>query len=86
VAESGYPDYEATTWYGMLAPARTPVAIVQALNSRAATVLKDAKLLSRVAALGAEASVNSPQEFATYIRSEQVKWAKVVKESGAKAE
>ncbi len=86
VAESGYPDYEATTWYGMLAPAKTPAAIVQALNNRSATVLKDAKLLSRIHAQGAEASVNTPDQFAAYIRSEQVKWAKVVRESGAKPE
>lgn len=86
VAESGYPDYEATTWYGLLAPARTPAAIVQALNNRTAIVLKDAKLLSRIAALGADPSANTPDQFAAYIRNEQVKWAKVVRESGAKPE
>ena len=86
VAESGYPEYEATTWYGMLAPAKTPAPVVQALNTRTATVLKDARLQQRIAAQGADASHNTPEQFAAYIRTEQVKWAKVVRESGAKPE
>jgi tripartite-type tricarboxylate transporter receptor subunit TctC len=86
VAESGYPEYEATTWYGMLAPAKTPASVVQALNGRTATVLKDAKLVQRITAQGAEASANTPEQFAAYIRTEQVKWGKVVRESGAKPE
>ena len=86
VAESGYPEYEATTWYGMLAPAKTPASVVQALNGRTAAVLKDAKLVQRITAQGAEASANTPEQFAAYIRTEQVKWGKVVRESGAKPE
>lgn len=84
VAESGYPDYEATTWYGMLAPAVTPRAIVTALNARVVNALKDAKLQARIAAQGADAAAGTPEDFATYIRTEQVKWAKVVRESGAR--
>ena len=86
VAESGYPDYEATTWYGMLAPAATPRAIVTALNARVVNALKDAKLQARIAAQGADVAAGTPEDFATYIRTEQVKWAKVVRESGARAE
>lgn len=84
VAESGYPDYEATTWYGMLAPAVTPRAIVTALNARVVNALKDAKLQARIAAQGADVAAGTPEDFATYIRTEQVKWAKVVRESGAR--
>lgn len=86
VAESGYPDYEATTWYGMLAPAATPRAIVTALNARVVNALKDAKLQARIAAQGADVAGGTPEDFATYIRTEQVKWAKVVSESGARPE
>ena len=84
VAESGYPDYEAITWYGMLAPAVTPRAIVTALNARVVNALKDAKLQARIAAQGADVAAGTPEDFATYIRTEQVKWAKVVRESGAR--
>jgi tripartite-type tricarboxylate transporter receptor subunit TctC len=86
VAESGYPDYEATTWYGMLAPAATPRAIIAALNGHVVNALKDTKLQARIAAQGADVSAGTPEDFAAYIRTEQVKWAKVVKESGARPE
>ena len=86
VAESGYPDYEATTWYGMLGPAAIPRAIVTALNTRVVNALKDQKMQARIAAQGAETAAGTPEEFATYIRTEQVKWAKVVRESGARPE
>lgn len=86
IAESGFPEYEATTWYGVLAPAKTPRAIVQKLNQHILSALKDPKLLSRINAQGADAAASSPEEFAAYIGSEQSKWAKVVKESGARAE
>jgi tripartite-type tricarboxylate transporter receptor subunit TctC len=86
VAESGYPDYEATTWYGMLAPAATPRAIVAVLNGRVVNALKDTKLQARIAAQGADVSAGTSEDFAAYIRTEQMKWAKVVKESGARPE
>lgn len=86
VAESGYPDYEATTWYGLLGPAALPRAMVTLLNDRVVHLLKDAKLQARIVAQGAEISAGTPDSFAKYIQSEQVKWARVVKASGAKPE
>jgi tripartite-type tricarboxylate transporter receptor subunit TctC len=86
VAEAGYPDYEATTWYGMLGPAATPHAIVTALNTHVVHALKEQKLQARIAAQGAEVATGTPEEFAAYMRTEQVKWAKVVRESGARPE
>lgn len=86
VAESGYPEYEATTWYGMLAPAGTPRAIVTALNEHVRDALNSQKLQARIAGQGADAAPASSDEFAAYIKSEQAKWAKVVKDSGARAE
>jgi len=86
VAESGYPDYEATTWYGLLGPAALPRALVTLLNERVVQLLKDAKLQARIVAQGAEISAGTPDSFAKYIQSEQIKWARVVKASGAKPE
>jgi len=86
VAESGYPDYEATTWYGLLGPAALPRALVTLLNERVVQLLKDAKLQARIVAQGAEISAGTPDSFAKYIQSEQIKWARVVKSSGAKPE
>ena len=86
VAESGYPDYEATTWYGMLGPAAMARTTVMLLNDRVVQVLKDPKLQARIVAQGAETAADTPEAFAKYIKTEQVKWAKVVKDSGARPE
>lgn len=83
VAESGYPEFEATTWYGVLAPAGTPASIVQKLNAGIANALKDPKLQSRMTDQGAGPAPTTPDQFSAYIKSEQAKWGKVVRESGA---
>jgi len=82
VAESGLPGFEVTGWYGFLAPARTPVAIINRLNNEVNRVLPD--LRDRYAELGTELAGGSSREFAAFIKSEIDKWAKVVKASGAK--
>lgn len=86
VAESGYPDYEATTWYGLLGPAALSRALVMSLNERSVQLLKEPKLQARIVAQGAEISAGTPDSFASYIKSEQLKWARVVKASGARPE
>ena len=82
VAESGLPGFEVTGWYGFMAPARTPVAIINRLNNEVNRVLPDLK--DRYAELGTELAGGSSREFAAFIKSEIDKWAKVVKASGAK--
>ena len=82
VAESGVPGYEASTWYGVLAPARTPRPIVMRLNSEAKKALAVPEVRERLVAAGVDPVGNSPDEFAAYVRTEIAKWAKVIKLSG----
>ena len=86
ISEAGLPGFEAITWYGMAAPAGTPPAIVKKLNSEVVKLLRLPEVKERLLATGTEASGTTPEEFATYIKSEIVKWAKVIKESGARAD
>jgi len=83
-AESGLPDYEATGWFGVVMPVGTPAAIVGRMNSELGAALKRGEIRERVLAAGAEPSPSTPEEFGALIRSEIVKWAEVVKASGAK--
>jgi tripartite-type tricarboxylate transporter receptor subunit TctC len=86
IAESGLPGYEATSWYGILAPARTPPQIVARLHEVLVTIIGAPDMKDKLAAQGLDPVGNTPQQFAAVIRSEIVKWAKVVKASGAKPE
>ncbi|TMG75806.1 MAG: tripartite tricarboxylate transporter substrate binding protein [Betaproteobacteria bacterium] len=86
VAESGLPGYEAVGWFGLLAPAATPKAIVGKLSADANRVLADPDLRARMQALGADPGGNTPEEFARFIREDQAKWAKLMREAGIKAE
>jgi tripartite-type tricarboxylate transporter receptor subunit TctC len=84
IAESGYPGFEFTGWQGLLAPARTPAAIVRKLHLETVKALALPDLRAKLADLGLEGIGNSPDEFAAVIKSEIPKWAKVIKESGIK--
>jgi tripartite-type tricarboxylate transporter receptor subunit TctC len=86
VGEIALPGFEANTWHGVVAPAGTPAAIVARLNREIVAILHLPEVVERLSAQGAEPVGSTPEEFAAYIRSETVKWAKVVRESGAKAE
>ena len=86
VAESGVPGYEAGSWYGIIAPAGTPRAVIARLNKEITTLLGTADFRDQIMAAGADPMPNTPDEFATYIKSEIAKWAKVIKLSGAKAD
>jgi len=86
ISEAGLPGFEAITWYGMAAPAGTPPAIIKKLNGEVVKLLRLPEVKERLLATGTEASGTTPEEFATYIKSEIVKWAKVIKESGARAD
>ena len=84
IAEAGLPGFEATNWYGFLAPAGTPKPIVDKLNREIVKVLQAPDVKEKLAAMGADVIGNSPEEFALVIRAEIPKWQKVVRESGAK--
>jgi tripartite-type tricarboxylate transporter receptor subunit TctC len=83
--EAGVPGYEFSTWYGLLAPAGTPRAVIDRLNRETARLL-GSTLKEQFAAQGLEGAGSSPEEFGAYLKSEVAKWGKVVKQSGAKAE
>jgi len=84
IAASGYPDFEATSWYGVLVPAGTPEAIVARLGSEITRVLSNDEVRASVASEGGEVLAGSRDQFAAYLASEHAKWSKAVKESGAK--
>ncbi len=83
VAEAGVPGYEATSWFGLLAPAGTPADTVKLLNEAIVEALKDPEVMQKFAAQGAVVHSETPEEFAAFIAAETEKWAGVVKASGA---
>jgi len=85
-AESGLPGYEALGWFGLLAPAATPVAVVEKVSADANAVLALPEVKERLLALGSEPSGNKPGEFAVFIRDDQAKWAKLMGALGIKPE
>jgi len=86
VSEAGLPGFDVTSWYGMFAPAGLPKDLLMKLNADIAAVLKSADMGTRLAALGADPAPMSPEDFGQFVREEITKWAKVVKESGAKVD
>ena len=84
LSEQGMPDYEANNWYGLLAPAGLPKPIAETIYADAAKALQLQDLKDRLSAVGMVAKAMSPENFGLYIKSEIVKWAKVVRASGAK--
>jgi len=84
VAESGLAGFEALQWFGVLAPAGTPRELVTRLNGDIIKTLRLPDVRERMAALGAEVVGSSPEQFASFQKADAAKWAKVVKESGAK--
>ncbi len=82
IAESGYPNFEATTWHGLVAPAKTPAPIIDKLAQTTDAVLKEPDVQKRLDSLGVEISGDTPAEFAAYIKSESAKWATVIHKAG----
>jgi len=77
--ESGWPQYRTGTWYGLCAPAKTPAAVINRIYAEARDALAASDLRERLRLLGASPGGSSPQEFATFIRSEYDKYGKVIK-------
>lgn len=86
VAESGYPGYEVNNWLGLLAPAGTPSEVITRISHETARSLKHHEVTERLAAAGTEAVGSTPEEFAAFLQAEITKWAKVIKQSGAKVD
>ena len=86
IAEGGVPGYEASNWWGMVAPESTPAAIIQRLNSAVAEVMTLPDTQKRFAAEGAEIQTLSPADMAKLISAEMIKWARVAKEAGIRVE
>ncbi len=80
------PGFEATTWFAMFAPANTPRAVIDKLNAEVVRVFKLPEIQERLKTIGLDPVLSSPDELARYQAVEIAKWAKVVKESGARAE
>jgi tripartite-type tricarboxylate transporter receptor subunit TctC len=83
VAEAGVPGYEATIWLGLMAPAKTPKAIVDKLNAEVIKVINRPDVKEAWAKQGAVPMIMTPAEFDAYLRADIDKWARVVKISGA---
>ena len=86
IAESGLPGFEASSWFGLLAPSGTPAAVVARINADVNQWLQTAEAKEKLLAQGAAPAGGTPEQFAAHIRAETEKWAKVVKVSGAKVD
>jgi tripartite-type tricarboxylate transporter receptor subunit TctC len=86
LAESGVPGYEASAWFGLLAPAATPKPVVELLQIHVAAILRTPEVEKQFFEQGAQPSGNTPEEFARMIAGELQKWAKVVAATGVKLE
>ncbi|MGZ8210556.1 MAG: Bug family tripartite tricarboxylate transporter substrate binding protein [Burkholderiales bacterium] len=85
VTEAGFPGIESSVWFGLLAPAGTPKAIVDKINHDVVAILKTPEARSQLLVQGAEPTPTTPQEFEAFLRAEIKKWGRVIKEAGIKA-
>lgn len=86
MSEAGVPGYDATSWYGILGPAGLQRELVMRLNGELARILHSADIKERFAAMGIEPVTGTPEEFASYIREQVVKWSQVARSSGVELE
>jgi tripartite-type tricarboxylate transporter receptor subunit TctC len=86
IAESGVPGYDAALWYGILAPARTPDAIIKRMNAELGTALRNPDVVEKLSTQAVEPHHTAPEQFAALIRSDLEKWSKVIRASGVKAD
>jgi tripartite-type tricarboxylate transporter receptor subunit TctC len=86
IAEAALPGFEANNWYGLVAPIKTPRAVIQRLNAEVVRILNEPKLIELYRAAGLEPTPSTPEEFGAYIRSEIAKWSKIVRAAGVRPE
>ncbi|WP_313295688.1 tripartite tricarboxylate transporter substrate binding protein [Diaphorobacter sp.] len=84
MAESGFPDFDVSSWYGIIAPAKTPPDVIETLNHALQKVLARSEFQARMKGMGVIVKQGSPQSFGTFMKSETERWAPIVKQSGAK--
>jgi len=85
VSEQGLPGFEATAWWGILAPAKTPPAIVARMNAEVTKLLRDPQMREKMANQGMNIVASTPEAFGKFIDEQSVKWAKVVKDNNIRA-
>jgi tripartite-type tricarboxylate transporter receptor subunit TctC len=86
IAEQGFPGFEMTSWYGVLLPAHTPQAVITKLHNAIVTALKAPDVIEQLRRQGLDTIGSTPETFGAHIKRELVKWEKVVREAGVKAE
>ena len=86
LSEAGLTGFDANNWYGIVVPARTPRAIIDQLNAEVTKILNMPEVRATLFNQGLDPAPGTPEQFGAYIKSERIKWARVIKESGAKAE
>jgi len=86
IAESGFPGFEASVWYGLVAPAGTPKPIVTQLNAAVQKALQSTEVKERLSAAGGEVTPGTPEAFATYLHSERVRYEKLIRDANIKAD
>lgn len=86
IAEAGVPGYEAIGWNGLVGPSGMPQAVVDKLNAAVVKIMQMPEVSKRLSGLGLEPRTSTPAEFSVFLKAEVVKWAKVVKDSGARVD
>ena len=86
IMESGVPNFDVSSWFGVFLPAGTPKAIVTKMNAEVRKIVAAPDVKKRLIDLGADPETNTPEQFAAYVRSERTRWAKVVEDTGARVE
>ncbi len=86
IAESGVPNYESISWNGFIAPAATPRAVIERLQSEIDKLIKSRDMTERLAAIGGEAVGGTPEQFAALIKSESARWGRLIDQLGIRAQ
>jgi tripartite-type tricarboxylate transporter receptor subunit TctC len=86
ISEAGLPGYEMSTWWGLLAPAKTPGEIITRLNATLSKIVGEPEFRQRLAAQGMDAESNTPEQYASFIKSEKEKYARLAQAAGVKPE
>jgi hypothetical protein len=84
--EAGVANYEVAGWYGIVAPAKTPVPVIAKLQGEIAAILRLPDIRERLSADGSDAVGGTPEQLGAHMRREIVRWAKLIRESGIRAE